>query len=147
MTARRALTAIACALALAGCVAGPDYKSPEPDAPGQTPFAGAASSHVTSGPPAEQWWHLYESPALDGYIQEALKANTDLRVAEANLRQARAVLRSAKFARLPSTDIGASVNYGRQVGRRRMAKPSPKKPTRPMTRASMHPTRSICSAR
>lgn len=114
MTARYALTAIACAFALAGCVAGPNYKSPEPDAPGQTPFVGATSPHVTSAAPVDQWWHLYESSVLDGYIQEALKANTDLRIAEANLRQARAVLRASRFARLPSTTIGASVDYGRE---------------------------------
>ena len=40
-------------------------------------------------------------PLLDRLVEQALRANTDLRVAAANLRRARAVLRETRAGRLP----------------------------------------------
>jgi outer membrane protein TolC len=42
-----------------------------------------------------QWWKLYDDPQLDGLIEEAFKANTDLRVAAANIDRASAMIRQA----------------------------------------------------
>lgn len=112
MNTRLIIVTIACGIALAGCAVGPNYRSPEPTAPAQKQFA-STSSHVTSATPVDHWWRLYNSPVLDRYIQQAFNANKDLAVAEANLRQARAVLRAVRWARLPSTTVGASADYGR----------------------------------
>ncbi|MEI9850834.1 MAG: TolC family protein [Sphingomonas sp.] len=106
----------AACLALAGCAVGPDYVSPTPRAPAQTPFAGAADPAFTPQEPPTQWWKLFEAPVLDRLVAEALAANTDLRVAAANLEQARAALRETRAQRLPSTDVGASGGYGRVSG-------------------------------
>ena len=43
----------------------------------------------------QDWWRLYNDPVLDRLIVRAFAANTDLRVAEANLSEARAVLRGS----------------------------------------------------
>lgn len=113
----RTLSLALATLALSGCAVGPAYVSPVPAAPSQTPFQEAGKSPAFTGdqPPGE-WWSLFGDPALDGLVKEALAANTDLRVASANLAQARAVLRETRAGRLPTTSIGASGAYARQPG-------------------------------
>ena len=107
---------LASAFALAGCAVGPDYVSPASKQPAQAAFASAASpAFVPEEPPAD-WWRLYRAPVVDRLVAEALAANTDLRIAAANLRRARAVLRETRSARLPTTDISASAGYGRTAG-------------------------------
>jgi NodT family efflux transporter outer membrane factor (OMF) lipoprotein len=101
-------------LALSGCMVGPDYVSPAGKQPAQASFTSAnAPEFVPAEPPAE-WWRLFNEPVVDRLVGDALAANTDLRVAAANLRQARAVLRETRAARLPSTDVSASAGYARQ---------------------------------
>lgn len=94
---------------LAGCATvGPDYAVPKaakanlPTATG--PFVGAAGAPVTQAALPDDWWTLYDDPALNAAVRQALAANTDIRVAAANLARARAVQDeaddqgSAKFA-------------------------------------------------
>jgi NodT family efflux transporter outer membrane factor (OMF) lipoprotein len=105
------------ALTLAGCMTvGPDYRSPAPSAPAQTEFVGTASPAFTGDEPPGRWWSLFRDPLLDSLVEEALRANTDLRVAAANLAQARAVLREVRAGRLPTTDVSGSVAYGDEPG-------------------------------
>jgi NodT family efflux transporter outer membrane factor (OMF) lipoprotein len=93
----RALPLSPLAFALAACVnIGPDYALPK-QALINAPFANAlidgADSRLTS--PQEVpavWWHLYDDPVLDKLVDEALKSNTDLRVAAANLARSREAL-------------------------------------------------------
>jgi len=112
---KRSLLAAASALALAGCVVGPNYVSPAPNAPAQAPFAGAASPAFTGDEPPGEWWRLFDDATLDRLVRQALAANTDLRVAEANLRRARAVLSESRRAgRLPMTTVSGSATHSRQ---------------------------------
>lgn len=99
-------------LALAGCKVGPNYSA----APVPATNGFVAATPVTAGnaPLPEQWWRLYDDPALDALVQQAFVANTDVRVATANLRRARAVLTESKSLRLPTTDINATAGYSRQ---------------------------------
>jgi NodT family efflux transporter outer membrane factor (OMF) lipoprotein len=110
------LLILAGAASLSGCVVGPNYVSPAPKQPGQVPFSGAAAPAFVPDEPPADWWRLYRTPVVDRLVAEALTANTDLRVAAANLRQARAVLRETRSARLPTTNVGASTSYGRTAG-------------------------------
>ncbi|MGA0601218.1 efflux transporter outer membrane subunit [Caulobacter sp. KR2-114] len=91
-----ALAAAALVALLAGCATvGPDYAAPKaakanlPTATG--PFVGAAEAPVAQAPLPDDWWTLYDDPALNDLVRQALVANTDLRVAAANLARARAV--------------------------------------------------------
>ncbi|AJP71755.1 efflux transporter outer membrane subunit [Sphingomonas hengshuiensis] len=104
------------AFALSGCVVGPDYVSPAPNQPAQTPFASAAAPGFVAQEPPAEWWHLYREPVVDRLVREALAANTDLRVAAANLRQTLAVLRETRTQRLPSTTVSAQGTYARTPG-------------------------------
>lgn len=112
----RALVAAMGALALGACVVGPNHRDPRPAAPAQTPFASLRSPAFTGNEPPGRWWSLFRDPLLDRLIEQALRENTDLRVAAANLRRARAVLRETRAGRLPTTEINASATYGQEPG-------------------------------
>lgn len=92
--------------------AGPNYVRPATPPGASGPFIAAPSAPVTAAEPDSAWWRLYQDPVLDRLIGNALKANTDLRVAIANLDRARAALRESRADRLPRTDIGAGATYG-----------------------------------
>lgn len=113
---RRLLQSAASLVALAGCAVGPDYVAPLATAPAQAPFVSASDPRFMPDEPPQQWWKLFDAPVLDRLIDEALAANTDLRVAAANLEQARAALREVRSARLPSTTLSAGGNYTRTPG-------------------------------
>ena len=113
---RRLLT-VTCGLGLAACTAvGPDYRSPGPDAPSQAPFVSSRSPTFTQEQPPGRWWSLFADPLLDQLVKEALRANTDLRIAGANLARARALLRETRAGRLPSTDLNADIRYAQDPG-------------------------------
>jgi len=113
---KRLFLSATAALALAGCAVGPNYRSPEPQAPGQTPFVSGASPAFTHNQPPGRWWSLFNDPTLDRLVEQALTANTDLRVAAANLARSRALLRESRAGRLPSTNVSASASYAKQPG-------------------------------
>ena len=112
------------ASALVGCAAGPDFHTPEP--PTVTSYSAAplpdetASADVTAGQaqvfrhdrdiPAE-WWTLFQNPALDTLVRQALQDNQRLAQAQARLVQAQEQFGGRKGAtRYPQVDIGVSSN-------------------------------------
>jgi len=101
------------ALALSGCAAGPDYVAPIPPAAASGPFLSANDAAFTPAPVPAGWWRLYDDPVLDGLVQDALAANTDVRASVVRIERARAALRGARADRLPQTSVGASASYGR----------------------------------
>lgn len=122
---RTFLLASAGALTLSACVAGPNYVKPASPPSGEGKFIGSASAAVTSEPVEGDWWRLYQDPVLDRLVADALAANTDLRVALANVERARALLRETRSARLPQTSVDAGANYSRTpAGQRAPGAPS-----------------------
>lgn len=118
---RKPALASLAALALAACTtAGPDYRPPEhaaanlPSAQGA--FQSADDPAFVQAPLPDHWWRLYADPRLDALIEQALTANTDLRVAEANLKRADAVLREAEAGRTISTTATAGDTLARPSG-------------------------------
>ncbi|RRU09518.1 TolC family protein, partial [Stenotrophomonas sp. 278] len=79
---------------------GPDYQLPAGSA-FQRPEANAAlldtaNPKVAAGaelPP--RWWELYQDPTLNGLVEQALRDNVELKVADAHLRRAAAVYEQA----------------------------------------------------
>ncbi|MFB0612538.1 efflux transporter outer membrane subunit [Aurantiacibacter poecillastricola] len=103
--------------ALAGCTTvGPDYEPELPQATARASLHAANEGPFVPAEPPVDWWHLYDDPRLDALVTEALAANTDLRVASANLALARAVLREVRAGRSIDTAVGAGASYGRQSG-------------------------------
>jgi NodT family efflux transporter outer membrane factor (OMF) lipoprotein len=112
---QRLACAAGLAAALAACAVGPEYKAPVPPNNAAAPLVAPRSQVATSDEAPDAWWKLYEDPKLDALIREAFAANTDLKVAEANLAGARAIYLAARAGRLPSTRLTAGVNYTRDA--------------------------------
>ena len=91
------------AFAVAGCMTAP--LPPPTIAPATATGAFAHLPTAAIAPVPNDWWRLYDDPALDRLVRASLAANADLRVAYANLDGARAALRQARAARLPQTTI------------------------------------------
>lgn len=102
-------------LTVAACRVGPDYRSPALPAGADAPLATVSAAAATTAEPPDDWWRLYNDSRLDALVQEALSANADLAVAEANLSSARALLASARVARYPETRVVAAGSYGRDA--------------------------------
>jgi multidrug efflux system outer membrane protein len=103
--ARRLLACSASALALAGCVMGPDYK--KPDTPVPTEFRGATATADPTSVADLPWWGVFNDPQLQALIGEGLAANHDLRIAVARIEQARALVGVAKSQFYPQLDYNA----------------------------------------
>lgn len=110
---RKRLIALALtAMVPAACATGPAYEPPVPPTTAAGPFVTIAAGTDPVAPLPDDWWRLYEDPALDALIEQAFAANTDLRVAVANLERARAVSQEARAGRLPATTIEGGIGYG-----------------------------------
>jgi NodT family efflux transporter outer membrane factor (OMF) lipoprotein len=101
-------------LTLGACTVGPDYVAPIARAPVAGAFVAGNGASVSTAPALEgSWWRLYQDPVLDRLVADALRANTDLRVAAARLERARASLREVRADRTPQVGAGGSTQYGR----------------------------------
>lgn len=123
---RRAFAVLLIASLLAGCTAGPDYHVPDHamarSSSANGPFVGGHGKAFDQAPLPDHWWKLYNDARLDGYVQEALTANTDLRAADANLRRASEVVREVEAGRTVQTKIDAGA-FGARVGGYTLAVP------------------------
>lgn len=101
---------------MAGCASvGPDYTPPVPPAGladrVDTRFEASDSAAVSATPLPANWWRLYNDARLNGLVEQALAANTDLRVAAANLELARASAQEVRAA----AGVQATVSGGPSV--------------------------------
>ncbi len=114
----------ALSLIAASCAVGPDFHRPAPPAvkqftpqplPAGTSGAdikgGEAQSFVAGANISAQWWSLFQSPALDALIAQALKTNPDLQSAQAALRVAKENVYAQEAAYFPT--IGANLDASR----------------------------------
>ena len=95
------------ALLASACMSVP--KPPATVAPESATGSFAQLPVASIAPVPDDWWRLYDDPALDEVVRAALAANADLRVAYANLDGSRAALRQAQAARLPQTTIESAL--------------------------------------
>ena len=110
---RRVLIAIA-ALQLTGCVVGPKYHQPPAPAP-------PAYKELGDWKPAEpneknlggEWWKVFQDSQLDALEQQVNVSNQNLKAAEAQYRQARAVLRYYRADYYPTVTTGPSATRER----------------------------------
>jgi NodT family efflux transporter outer membrane factor (OMF) lipoprotein len=97
---------------LAACNVGPDYSPPKPPAPAAENFVSNTTTTASPDEPPSKWWELYNVPAIDALVQEALTHNTGLLVAAANLVEARGALDLARAGQFPSTTTSAGAQWG-----------------------------------
>ncbi|HKT68305.1 MAG TPA: efflux transporter outer membrane subunit [Terriglobales bacterium] len=92
-----------------GCAVGPKYSRPTAPAPPAYKETGAWKQ----AQPSEQalggdWWTIFNDPQLNGLEQQVNVSNQNLKAAEAQFRQARAVLRYYRADYYPTITGGAS---------------------------------------
>jgi outer membrane protein, multidrug efflux system len=100
------LSTLALAATLAACTTvGPNYQPPTPTLPAtylQT--AGFESAQVDAA-----FWQRFNDPQLNALVEQAKKANPDIRLALARLNEVRANLQGAQAAGLPTLNLSATV--------------------------------------
>jgi len=113
------------AVFVTGCAVGPDFHPPT--APAVTTYGRpslettTASSDVAGGASQRflaehdlpsDWWTLFQSPALNGLVEQAVRANPTLVAAQASLRQAMELVAAQRGLFVPS--VQGSVAASRQ---------------------------------
>ena len=91
---------------LTACTVGPDYERPEVSLASKYPEAQAAGTAIEA-----QWWKGFGDAQLNQFVEKALVANADMRVAVARVEEASAGLDDVSGAQLPQID--AAGGYSR----------------------------------
>jgi multidrug efflux system outer membrane protein len=115
---RRHVAAIVAAWAalFAGCTVGPDYVPPKPVVPASfTEHTGPAASATQGSPTSDDaWWQGFGDATLNSLMADALHSAPDMAVAEARIREARALRGIAGADLYPAAEVGAQ--YDRTHG-------------------------------
>jgi NodT family efflux transporter outer membrane factor (OMF) lipoprotein len=109
-----------------GCAVGPDYHRPSTPAPERftraplpVTLGGEGDTHdaqrfVQEAVPHE-WWHTFESPALNDLVQRALAHNPTLDAARAALRQAQEDVAAQRASYFPTLQASYSPSRNRNA--------------------------------
>ena len=107
---RHAVVASLAALLVAGCAVGPNYRAPAVAIDAGFISAGANGIDATApGTDIARFWRGFDDAALAALVERALQANGDVRIAQARLRESRALLLGANAELLPEVGVGADV--------------------------------------
>jgi NodT family efflux transporter outer membrane factor (OMF) lipoprotein len=94
---------------LTGCAVGPDYRKPEaPTAAQFKEMQGWREAQPKDQLPRGSWWTVFGDAELDRLMQRLEISNQNIRIAEARLRQARAVADQARAGLFPTLTANAS---------------------------------------
>jgi NodT family efflux transporter outer membrane factor (OMF) lipoprotein len=119
-----ALTSLSASLAIGGCAVGPDFKKPA--APNVSEYTAQPLSTTAVSPGVEggqaqsfakgadlsgDWWTLFHSQALNDLVEQSLKNNSDLKAAQATLRQAHENALAQTGAFYPQLSAAASASH------------------------------------
>ena len=108
-----------CLLLAAGCTVGPDYVRPAAVASMPATFKeqkGWKLAQPADGSMGERWWELYHDPVLNSLEAQVAISNLTIATAEAQFRQARALVQSAKAGYYPTLSIGAAAVRSQKSG-------------------------------
>ncbi|MEX5610591.1 efflux transporter outer membrane subunit [Pseudomonas protegens] len=104
----RALSLGLCVLLLSACAIGPDYQRPQVAEPVHYKEAeGWRQANPSDALARGAWWELYGDAQLNGLIDKLNSSNQSVAQAEAQFRQARALVRSSRGSFFPSVDLSA----------------------------------------
>ena len=95
---------------LCGCAVGPRYAKPTATAP---PSYKEVPPDWKTAAPSDQiargkWWEIFQDPQLNALEEQVNVSNENLKAAEAQFRQARALVRFNRAAYYPTVTAGAS---------------------------------------
>jgi NodT family efflux transporter outer membrane factor (OMF) lipoprotein len=107
---RRLLGLLVSLILLSGCAVGPRYSKPTvPTPPGykevpQDWKAAQPNDQIARG----KWWEIFQDPQLNALEEQVNVSNQNLKAAEAQFRQARALVRFNRAAYYPTVTAGTS---------------------------------------
>ena len=109
------LTVLAASFALAACSVGPDYVRPQMD------IGPAVFKEGQNWKPAQprdlsadgKWWEMFGDPQLNALAEQVDISNQNLALAEANFRNAVALVQSSRSAYSPTLAASAGASRGR----------------------------------
>jgi len=91
---------------LSGCAVGPNYKPPQTSVANS--FANAATNVVSPDEASlATWWKGFNDARIESLVERAITNNHDLRMATANLKEARALRRLTTFDLAPTVQANA----------------------------------------
>ncbi len=118
------LCAAALLLLLSGCVVGPKYHPPAPQAPAaykESPTQFKESEGWTVAQPADaklrgKWWEIFNDPELNALEDQLDINNQNIKQYFENFMEARAVVREARAQYFPTVSIAPSFTRSRTSG-------------------------------
>jgi NodT family efflux transporter outer membrane factor (OMF) lipoprotein len=96
---------------LTGCTVGPNYVKPTVEVP--TAYRENAGWQVAQPKDATlrgNWWEMFNEPQLNAFEEQVEVTNQNVALAEAQFREARALVQQARAAYFPTVTIGVGVN-------------------------------------
>ena len=113
---RTSLLALAACALVTACAVGPDYKRPGAEVPQQYKEAGDWKVASPNDAMARgKWWEIFNDPQLNALEEQVAAANQNILVAEAQYRQAQALVQSARASFFPTLGANASATRSRSV--------------------------------
>lgn len=123
----RRLTSLAAAAPLlfcAACAVGPNYKRPAaivapaykeapPEAFKEALAAGLVPANPSDAFDKGKWWEIYKDPALNALEEQVSINNQNVLAAEAQYREAKALVRIARAGLFPTVTAGSSITDSR----------------------------------
>ena len=115
------LCAAALFLVLAGCVVGPKYHPPAPQAPAAVYKESVTQPQETElwtpAQPADamlrgKWWEIFDDPELNALEEQLDINNQNIKQYFENFMEARAVVREARSQYFPTVTVGAGLSGG-----------------------------------
>ena len=104
---------------LAGCTVGPNYKRPAAEVP---PVYKEVGDWKQAEPNDEKfsgnWWEIFQDPQLNDLELQVNVSNQNLKAAEAQYTQARAILRYSRADLFPTITVDPSANRNRYSNNR-----------------------------
>ena len=88
-----------------------------PDTPGKAAWSSQKDLPVAASEMiAPDWWKQFRDPYLDRLVDQALRANFDLKALAARIGVARAEIDEVRAGALPSLDAGAGASFEKSTG-------------------------------
>lgn len=94
---------------LSACSVGRDYQAPETEPLVEDQFLEQDQGRFRATEPIAAWWRQFNEEQLSLLVEQALEHNLDVRIALANLQEARFLLGETKFDRFPTVETQGDV--------------------------------------
>jgi len=105
---------------LTSCSVGPDYVRPAPVETMPTAYkelSGWKVAQPQDSAIAERWWEQYNDPVLNSLVEQVAISNLTIASAEAQFRQARALVQGAGAGYYPALSAGVSATRAQSSGK------------------------------